>query len=336
MAYTTIDDPEAYFQVKAYTGDGNDPHALTLDGETDMQPNLLWLKSRDSTGAHFVVDSVRGASVWLRTNVENPEQDDDAVIVSLNSDGFSVGDDLDSNANTEKFVGWCWKESATAGFDIISYSGTGSAKTESHSLSAVPHWMLVKQRTDPGGGSNSWEVYHQKNTSAPETEFMYLNEDQATTDSNLRWNDTAPTSSVITVGTGNSTNQSGTTYIGYLWSEKQGFSKFGSYTGNGNADGPFVYTGFRPAWIMVRDTGNAAAWMIMDNKRSGYNPTNNRLYAHASSAEESAVDRFDFLSNGFKIRTGDADTNCDGCNFIYMAFAEQPLVNSEGVPCNAR
>ena len=199
--------------------------------------------------------------------------------------------------------------------------------------------MIVKNRAS----SVNWTVYHHKNTSAPETDRLLLNEPDATGDSDAEWNDTAPTSSVFTVGTGNSPNQDGNAIIAYLWSEKQGFSKFGSYVGNGNADGTFIYTGFRPAWILIKQTDASRAWNMYDNKRVlfraastgyGYNSgVDMRLYANTTGDEENYAS-FDFLSNGFKAKTNNAYLN-DG-TYVYIAFAESPFVNSNGVPNNAR
>ena len=240
-----------------------------------------------------------------------------------------------TNASGVSYVAWNWKESATAGFDIVGYTGTGSAKTEAHSLSAVPHLMIVKSRD----GAYSWAVYHHKNTSAPEDDVLFLDQNVATDSSPVQWNDTAPTSSVFSLGTGNAVNRNTDAYIAYLWSEKQGFSKFGSYTGNGNADGPFVYLGFKPSFLMTKRTDSTGNWFMFDNKRSTFNEIDgDYLEADLPSAEvttSTAVD-LDFLSNGFKIRNTSSSYNASGGTYIYMAFAEQPFVNSNGVPNNAR
>jgi hypothetical protein len=192
--------------------------------------------------------------------------------------------------------------------------------------------MIVKNR----GSTYSWQVYHHKNTSAPETDYLTFNSTAATDDYADYWNDTAPTSSVYTVGSAADINGSSDTYVTYLWTGIQGFSKFGSYTGNGNADGPFIYTGFRPAFILRKESSNADVWIINDTKRNPINDGSmDPLYPAADSAEPGGVN-FDILSNGFKIRNTDGDTNTSGATFIYAAFAEAPFVNSNGVPCNAR
>ena len=251
MAYTAIDNPELYFQAKTYTGDGSTP-SITLDGDTDMQPDLVWIKNRDEADSNCLFDSVRGVTEVLHSDATTAETTDADTLTSFDSDGFTLGNDVKVNTDTEAYVAWCWKESATAGFDIVSYTGTGSAKTEAHSLSAVPHVMIVRNRPSNDG---SWQVYHQKNTAAPETDVLQLQLSNPTEDSAIYWNDTAPTSSVFSVGTHLTVNEDGSAMIAWLFSEKQGFSKFGSYTGNGagGADGNFIYTGFRPAFILLKN-----------------------------------------------------------------------------------
>ena len=334
MAYTTIDNPELYFQVKTYTGTGSS-NAFTLDGDEDMQPNLVWIKHRAEAHNHYLYDSVRGVQLKLSSNTTAAEIDmgsgADAGLTAFGSDGFTIGGDTDENASGESFVAWCWKESADAGMDIVGYTGNGSNRTISHSLSAVPNWMILKNRD----ASKSWVVYHSANTSAPETEYLLLDGSGATTDFAGYFNDTAPTSSVFSVGTGTDANASGDDFIAYLWSEKQGFSKFGSFSGTGNADGAYVHLGFRPAMVILKRTSGTSNWYIYDSKRLGYNVDNNELYANTNNAEQTD-DRIDFLSNGFKMRTSNATVNGTSSTLIFMAFAEAPFVNSNGVPCNAR
>ena len=332
-AYTAIDDPEAYFQVKIYTGNGSTP-SITLDGDEDMQPDLVWIKNRDTTDSHCLFDAVRGAAEVLHSDTTDAETTDADTLTSFDSDGFALGADVKVNTDTEAYVAWNWKESATAGFDIVAYQGTGSTRTISHNLSAVPHCILIMPRTNAGYGKS---MYHHKNTAAPETDVLVLNTTAATSDNADYWNDTAPTSSVFTLDTLEAVNENGGTryYIAYLWSEKQGFSKFGSYTGNGDADGTFVYTGFRPAFFMVKRTDSTDYWGMFDNKKDPHNQVGGRFWANEGSAE-STGQAMDFLSNGFKIRATNAYWNASGGTYIYMAFAEAPFVNSNGVPCNAR
>ena len=331
MAYTTIDNPELYFQTKIYTGDGNDDRDIVFDvTDTSMQPNMLWSARRDSGDNISLYDSVRGDGKEFRTAESAGEYDRSDNIQALNSNGFQVGTDGQVNADGGTYVSWAWKETADAGFDMVAYTGNQTARTISHSLSAVPHWMIIKNRSN-----YSFQVYHHKNTSAPETEIMYLNTTAATSDSNVEWNDTAPTSSVFTVGTDVGVNQTSQSHIAYLWSEKQGYSKFGSYTGNGNADGEFIYLGFKPAWFLCKNTQDAGDnWIVHDNKRDTFNVTDAGLAPNTASAEFTDVD-MDFLSNGVKMRNNTGRAN-SAKTFIYMAFAESPFVNSNGVPNNAR
>jgi len=335
MAYTAIDDPEAYFQVKIYTGTGSS-NALTLDGDTDMQPDLVYLKRRDADAPPMFFDAIRGATKRLQTNNTDAEATGSEQLTAFGSDGFTVGTNSDANNSSATYVAWCWKESATSGFDIDSNSGTGSARTEAHSLSAVPHVIFMKSTND----TTNWAVYHHRNTSAPATDYLRLNDSRATADDAERWNDTDPTSSVFSMGTDSETNASGNNYISYLWSEKQGFSKFGGYTGNGNVDGPFIHLGFRPALFLIKSSSNAENWEIVDNKRDDSNPVNQVIIVNDSAAETTGGtgNRIycDFLSNGVKLRGNASQANGSGLTFVYMAFAEAPFVNSNGVPCNAR
>ena len=327
--YTTIDNPELYFQTKTYTGNGtaigSGGQAITLDGDKDMQPDLVWIKDRSDSDRPRHFDAVRGVTKELDTSDETAETTLTEGLTAFGSNGFTVGNHEGGNSSSDNFVAWCWKESVDAGMDIVSWSGTGSAKTESHSLSAVPHWIWNKNRED----ATQHNIYHHKNTSNPETEIIYLNQNHATTDDNAFWNDTAPTSSVFSVGADNGANGSSDAMITYLWTEKQGFSKFGTFISNNTSNNAFIYTGFAPAMVITKSTTSTNNWVIQDIKRPGHNPAA-KLYPDLSNDEDDDND-IDFLSNGFKMRGGlGANT------FIYMAFAESPFVNSNGVPCNAR
>ena len=337
MAYTTIDDPEAYFQIELYTGTGSS-NARTFDGDTDMQPDLVWIKRRDDDSGHTLLDAVRGGDKQLFTNTTGAEDDNDETVTAFGSDGFTVGTNGGVNGDTRTYVAFCWKESATAGFDIVAYTGDGANRTISHSLSAVPHFFITKKRSD----TSSWKVYHQGSASSPEDVSLSLQGTGAVDDDATYYNDTAPTSSVFSLGTNEDLNADSATFVAYLWTGIQGFSKFGSYTGNGNADGPFIYTGFAPAFVLWKAYNGSLNWIIEDSKRNiaglGYlNGANSEeLYPNVGTAETQAGGRFDFLSNGLKVRdSSSADIN--GSNsFIYAAFAEAPFVNSNGVPCNAK
>ena len=332
MAYTTIDNPELYFQVKLYTGSGAN-QSITLDGSEDMQPDLVWIKDRTNTNNQVWTDSVRGVEKVILSNASNAEATYTDGLTAFNSDGFSLGDDDDGqmNVNTNACVAWCWKE-ASGIFDIVTYTGTGSANNVSHSLSAVPKMFMVKRRDSSG----SWQVYHGTQGA---TKFLVLNQTGAVQTASSRWNDTSPTSSVFTVNTDSDVNGSSATYVAYCFAEKQGFSKFGKFTGNGNNDGTFVPLSFRPAFLIIKETSNADDWQLWDNKREDYtgNPNETTLDPATSGSELDSSNRaVDFLSNGFKLRTSNATINTSGETFLYMAFAEQPFVNSNGVPCNAR
>ena len=332
MAYTTIDDPTAYFQAKTYTGNGG-TNAITFDGNSDLSPDFVWLKMRSHADNHTLFNTTSGVGERLFSNLTQAESTESTSLTAFGSDGFTLGADALANANTKTFVSWNWKESATAGFDIVSYTGNGSSGlTVSHSLSAVPSVMIIKNRS----GAYSWAVYHHKNTSAPETETLFLDVNDATADRVNEFNDTAPTSSIFTVGDGNSVNNSSENFIAYLFAEKQGFSKFGSYTGNGNADGNFIYLGFKPAFVMVKRTSGTGAWWMRDNKIAPFNLASNVLQANDSGAQADGVGTMDFLSNGFKLKDTTDASNTSGGSYIYMAFAENPFVTSTGVPTTAR
>ena len=335
MAYTTIDDPSAYMKIQLYTGNGS-TQAITFDDtDTAMQPDLVWIKNRDAGDTHLVFDSVRGVEkkIHISEHPEPNESTDDDTLTAFGSDGFTLGDDDKVNTNTEKYVAWCWKESATAGFDIVSYSGNSTNRTMSHSLSAVPHFYFVLAKGDDSRSN----TYHKNNTSAPETDYLMMAYSNATTDNSDNWNDTAPTSSVFSLGTSNSVNDTGNNYMAYLFAPIQGYSSFGGYVGNNSSNGPMIYTGFRPKYLLIKNQGASENWVIKDNARSTYNQNIIHLAADVEDSEFSTTAvAVDILSNGFKIRGTNAVINTDNSVYIYAAFAEAPLVNSEGVPCNER
>ena len=357
MAYTTIDDPSAYFHTQLYTGDGASTNAITNDANAgDFQPDWIWIKRRDGADNHHLFDTSRGITKELNTNGTGGEGSGTNLVKSSDTDGFTLGDNGGVNGSSETYVAWQWianggttssntsgditttvQANTTAGFSILTYTGTGTAgDTIGHGLGAVPSLFIIKRRS----GTEDWVVYHHKNTSAPETDHLLLNTTDATSDSDTRFNDTAPTSTLITLGNNAVVNASSSTYVGYAFTEKQGYSKFGSYTGNGNADGPFIYTGFKPAWVMIKLTSSTENWIMMDNKRDTFNNAYRTLLANASSAEDTSNDArysLDFVSNGFKVRSNaHATSNGNGSTYIYMAFAEHPFVSSKGAPTTAR
>ena len=354
MAYTTIDDPSAHFQIALYTGTSDDSaKVVTNDGNSDLQPDWLWIKARSgnySTRDHAAYDSSRGATKRLEPNATDAEATDSGN--SFSSDGFTATANYSINGPSTEYVAWQWKANGgttstntagtnidttvqantTAGFSIMTYTGTGTDNDSiGHGLGAVPHWIIVKNRDE----SNGWQIYHHKNTSSPETDYLNLNSNNGTQDDSDRWSDQAPSSTVITLGGNDGVSKSSVKYVCYAFTEIQGYSKFDSYTGNGNTDGPFVYLGFKPAWILFKRTDATEDWFLFDSKRDISNPNNDRLLPNLSNAE-SESEELDFLSNGFKIRTGSSAVNTSGGTYIYMAFAEHPFVSSEGVPVTAR
>ena len=327
-AYTTIDNPELYFQAKLYTGTGSE-QAITLDGDENMQPNWVWVKCRSHTENHVIHDSVRGATKVLHSDTTDGEYTVAQGLKSFGSDGFTVGTSNFMNQSSRTFVAWTWKESTTAGFDIVSYTGNATNRTISHGLSAALDFIIVKNLAT----TNQWCIYNRPRSAE---KFLHLDASDTESDASTPWQDTEPTSSVFSVGASNLTNGDGNAMIAYCFAPIQGFSKFGSYIGNGNASGTFVYTGFKPAFVMIKCTDSAQDWVIRDNKRDTDNPTQKRLMPNITDAEGSVTADFDFLSNGFKARGTGLNFNGSGNTYIFMAFAEQPFVNSEGVPCNAR
>ena len=325
--YTDIDDPSEYFQTKLYTGTNNEL-VLTFDGNSDIQPNMIWTKNRGRAANHVLSDTVRGIGKGIYPDTTGAEGDTN-YISAIGSDGYTIvaTDSVEINRDDDTFVSWNWKESATAGMDIVSYTGNATARTISHSLSAVPAWMLIKCRSEDG---HSWKVYHK---SIGATGALSLQNTGATdTDSNY-FNDTAPTSSVFTVGSNGDVNDNGETFVAYLFSEKQGYSKFGSYIGNGNANVTFVHTGFKPAFVLIKIIDNGSQdWFILDNKRSPFNLVDDSLAPNQNDAEYTSEANLDFLSNGFKLRMTSIRVNGSENNYIYMAFAENPFVTSTGVP----
>jgi len=348
MAYTDIDKPSDYFNTILWTGDGTSSRDITGVG---FQPDWVWTKSRDDTNAHNLFDVIRGALQRLRVDTTDAEDTFANSLLGFISDGFTVGDNGAINENTESYVAWNWLAGGTAssntngsitsqvsanttsGFSIVSYTGTGSNATVGHGLGVIPSVVITKNRST----TSNFLVYHHKNTSAPQTEYLRLNTTDDTADLNTPWNDTAPTSSVFSVGTATGSNGSGNSMIAYCFAEKKGFSKFGSYTGNGNADGTFVYTGFKPAMIIMKKSSSAGNnWRIFDNKRStsGSNVIDKTLRPNTTAVEFSS--NIDFVSNGVKIRSTDAETNTSGETYIYLAFAENPFVTSTGIPACAK
>jgi hypothetical protein len=346
MAYTTINKSSLNFNTKLYTGNGGNQ---TITG-VGFTPDFVWFKSRDANNSNALVDIVRGTNKVIYSDNNSSQQP--IASQTFNSDGFALVNDggansMNSSGSTK--VAWSWKANGagsantggtinstvsvntTAGFSIVKWSGTSATGTVGHGLGSVPKTVWVKSLGNAEGMYTYWQPLGNNKQL-----LMSSTSAQGTT---TLWNNTTPTSSVFSVTNHSAVNGSGD-YIAYCFAEKTGYSKFGSYVGNGNADGAFVYTGFKPAFVIQKSTSTAVDWQLHDNKRGQYFPgnvVNNRIQPNQSSAESTGDDiGYDFLSNGFKTRTSNAAYNGSGLKFIYMAFAEAPLVGSNNVPCTAR
>ena len=354
MSYADLDNPELHHQTKIYTGNGSSGTAITLDGDEDMQPDFIWIKARAGTqGAqsHNLFDSVRGEGKYLFSDSNDAESTDTNRLTSFDSDGFTVGSNNAANASSTTYVAWNWKAggsassnsngnitssvsaNTTAGFSIVSYTGNEtSGATIGHGLGVVPSMIMAKRRNS----GNNWGVYHQ---ATGNTHGLYLDTNSAKVDSTAFWNDTTPTSTVFTLGDSATVNGSSDTYIAYCFADVKGHSRISSFVGNADTDGPWVFCGFRPSWVIIKNTAASEHWRIYDNKRDPYNHMYHVMYANESGTESTvnnASEEIDFLSTGFKIRSSAAQLNGSGQTLLFMAFAEAPFVNSNGVPNNAR
>ena len=356
MAYTNIDDPSAYFQTILWTGNSTDSRALTNDGNSDLQPDWVWLKNRDLGYNHFLQDSSRGNTKVLNSDSTAAESTFTNMVESFDTNGFTVGFDGSQvpNFNGNTFVGWQWKANggttssntdgtvttttqvnSDAGFSIVTWAGGGTG-TLGHGLGVTPDMWIIKNRDY----AVSWTVgFSDSNMIGGRSKYLLLNSTSAISSYNNLWGTSDAQISSTTIGAAGdrSINISGDDYVGYFFKAKQGYSKFGKYVGNGsNTDGSFIYTGFRPAMIIAKRTdASAHNWFIWDTKRAPSNLVQAVLYADATSAEGSLF-QIDILSNGFKHYNNYGSTNVSGGTYIYMAFAENPFVTSTGIPTTAR
>ncbi len=318
----TIKKGNQYFDVNTWSGTGA-TQSITNGG---FQPDLVWVKSRSNVAYHNIVDAVRGLGNTLYSNATDAETFIANQVTTLNSNGFTLGADANGGTNYSgrTYVGWQWKESVTAGFDIVTYTGTGVNRTVAHSLGVAPAMLIVKKRSAVG----QWIV--QMSSFASGNNYLYLNGTAALGSESTLWNSTKATSASFSVGTNSDTNANGATYVAYLFSEVAGFSKFGSYTGNGSADGPFVFTGFKPRWIMIKASSTTENWAIIDTARDTVNASGFVLAPNLSDAELDWRASFpiDITANGFKVRSTGTRTNSNGATYIYAAFAENPFKNS--------
>ena len=350
MAYTTIDDPSAHFQVGLLTGNAG-LISLTNDGNSDLQPDMLWHKERGGTQPHTIRDTSRGIDkfVYILTNAEGTN----SYFTSFNTDGYTINStDNEVNGSGDTYASWQWKANGgstssnttgditstvqtntTAGFSIGTYTGDAdNTSSVGHGLGATPGLVILKSRT----GTHSWIVWHQSLT-ATSAYALDLENSDAQANNVSYFHDTAPDANTFHPGDGGASNGSGTATLFYAWKEIQGYSKFGGYTGNGNADGTFVYLGFRPALIIIKCTSTASTDWVMYSHNIDVNPigsASGTLYPSLSDAASSAGG-IDFLSNGFKARSTNGYNNGSSRTYVYAAFAHQPFVTSGGVPCTA-
>jgi hypothetical protein len=345
MAYATITKPGLHFKAKTYTGNAG-TQSITGIG---FRPDFTWIKRLNTTGGNMWTDVVRGVTKTIISNENSAEQTFANGLTSFDSDGFTLGSEGGFNSGNT-FTSFSWKTqnaqgssntdgsinttytsvNTTTGFSISTYEGTGSAATVGHGLGVTPAMVLVKNID----AAQNWLMYHQ---GIGATKYLRLNLTNGQGISSGPWNNTAPTSSVFSIGADGAVTGNGQTHVAYCFAEKKGYSKFGTYTGNGNADGTFIYTGFKPAFIMVKTTTSVTEWHVSDVARRPENPNNSYISA-SSSAAENTGNPTDFLSNGVKIRTSNNGWNKSGDRFIYWAFAENPLVANVGqsIPATAR
>ena len=359
MAYTTIDDPSAYFQTMLHAEDDT---AFTFDGNSDLQPDWIWFKNRDENNYHHhMIDSVRGVSKLLRVSANIAEFTSADSITAIGSNGFTTGADDNGyvSSGTDKQVSWCWKAGTSftndasstsvgtidsvgsvnqdAGFSIISYTGIGGTnQSVAHGLGATPKFIIIKPRSAAG----YWCVTNPRFVSVSDPNILYLqlsNGGEAD-DTNINGT-TAPSSTVFGVDDYNAVNVNGQTQIAYCFTPIKNYSSMSTYVGNGNANGTFIFTGFKPAYVMIRRADAGNDWLIQDSKRYPINETVAKVLKANSALAEGDTGNMDMLSNGFKLRSTGTNTNASGSPYIYMAFAENPFVTSTGngsIPATAR
>ena len=350
MAYTTINKPSDHFRIKTYAGNSTASRGITFDESSNMKPDWVWIKELDAVINHYGFDAVRGATKALSQNTSGTESTKDSTwFNSFDTNGFTIGTEDNINDTGDNYIAWCWKASnataisntdgsitssvsanTTAGFSIVTYTGTGSAATVGHGLNSAPTYMVIKNL----GQARNWANYH--SAYSPSKNAEWNTAIAAESNGAAMYNSTAPTSSVFSVGTATSTNESGENFVAYCFHEVKGYSKIGTYIGQGSAK-PFVYTGFKPAFLIIKRTAGTDEREIYNSKRLGYNSANYHLNLNDSAAEATLSDRIDLLSNGFKITaTSSGPLNADGAEYNYIAIAEAPIVGTNNVPATAR
>jgi len=350
MSYTNgLDKPTDYFNTVLYTG-----NATARDITTGLETtDFIWNKRRDSTGSHLLYDKVRGVNKDLNSESTEAEETQVGTVTAFGTDSFSLGTHGGTNGSGESKVTWCWSAggttgssntdgsitstvsaNTTSGFSIVSYTGSATnPSTVGHGLGTAPAMIIVKNRSTSG---RDWVIWHKSLGGASSTADLLLFTTDAKITSSGYWGSSAPSSTTFGVGNTNNNNANGDNHIAYCFAEKKGFSKFGSYTGNGSTDGTFVYLGFKPAWTIIKRSNNTSdGWYIHDSTRKPFNENDNALKANSNSAESG--EKIDYVSNGFKHRIGaNGNFNGSGDTYIYMAFAENPFVTSTGIPTTAR
>ena len=340
MAYSTINDPSAHFQTATYTGNGS-TQSITNSGNSNLKPDFAWIKDLGSAFDHKLQDSNRGSTYTIESNTALATYNDTDAVTSFNTDGFSLGSNANVNDNTANLVAWQWKANGgttssngsgsitstvqantTAGFSIVTYTGTGSNATVGHGLGVAPDLIFVKLTS----GSGDWTIY---SSTLGNTKYLRLNGDIAAGTQSTYWQDTSPTSTAFSIGTAGDVNTSSGSHVAYCFTSIQGYSKFGTFLGDGQTDGPFIYTGFKPAWVMTKNSSSAGGWAIMDAGRNPNNVQNKYLIANTADVQAtgSSFD-IDSNSNGFKIRANNGNINANGDSILYMAFAENTLVGT--------
>ena len=358
MAYTNIDDPSAHFQTALYTGTGS-AQSITNDGNSDLKPDWVWIKNRSHDLHNVLFDSSRGVNNRLISNLTIAEDTGDGygVVSAFNTDGFTVNPQTNKTnvgGDGYTYVGWQWKanggtttsvsessynaggtyqKNETAGFSIVSYTGIDTVGEVTHGLTTQPQVVIVKRKDDTG----NWATYHE---SAGITGTLFLNTTAAKGNTTAYFHTGWGSATKFPIGSNADTNADGATYVAYVFSERQGYSKFGKYFGNGSStNGPFVYLGFKPAFIMWKNSSAAGEyWHMRDTARDPHNQVYHKLFANLDSVEDTqtAPDAIDILSNGFKLRAANTGSNGGNRTYIYMAFAENPFVTSTGIPTTAR
>jgi hypothetical protein len=342
---STIVKGNTVMDATTYTGTGA---SLSVTNAGAFKPDFVWVKGRSGATDHAWYDSVRGTTKQIESNTQTAETTEATGLTAFGTSGFTVGSLAQMNTSAATYVGWQWQAgqgstttgtgtggitsvtqsvNATAGFSIVTYTGSGSNGTVTHGLGVAPKMIIVRIRN---GTTNNWRVYNSSLTSA--SYFLYLNGTQPEGSDATLWNSTAPTSSVFSLGTNGDVNASTYNYVAYCWSEIAGFSKFGKYTGNGSSDGTFVYTGFRPKFVMIKSINlSDENWTIFDTSRNTYNLTDLQLFPNLTNADLNGTARgavLDLLSNGFKLRGTNGEVNSSSGTYIYMAFAENPFKNA--------